>query len=153
MQKYDQDIEEQEKILEQLKASRAEDLVKLSDYSERYSKEMEEKARREEEVRRASYCALVALFDPMACPPHLAAQLTHAFDRFPASCAHPPPCAWQARMRIEMEKLRRAEEERNLWAATRVQALWRGYLSRKAASGGGKKGKKGKKGKGGKKKK
>jgi len=107
MQKYDQDIEEQEKILEQLKASRAEDLVKLSDYSERYNKEMEEKAKREEE----------------------------------------------ARMRVEMEKLRRAEEERNLWAATRVQALWRGYLSRKAAMGGGKKGKKGKKGKGGKKKK
>ena len=44
-------------------------------------------------------------------------------------------------------------QERNLWAATRVQALWRGYLSRKAAAGGGKKGKKGKKGKGGKKKK
>jgi len=107
MQKYDQDIEEQEKVLEQLKASRAEDLVKLSDYSERYNKEMEEKAKREEE----------------------------------------------ARMRVEMEKLRRAEEERNLWAATRVQALWRGYLSRKAAMGGGKKGKKGKKGKGGKKKK
>jgi len=107
MQKYDQDIEEQEKILEQLKASRAEDLVKLSDYSERYNKEMEEKAKREEE----------------------------------------------ARMRVEMEKLRRAEEERNLWAATRVQALWRGYLSRKAAMGGGKKGKKGKKGHGRKKKK
>jgi len=107
MQKYDQDIEEQDKVLESLKASRAEDLVKLSDYSERYNKEMEDKAKREEE----------------------------------------------ARMRAEMEKLRRAEEERNLWAATRVQALWRGFLSRKAAAGGGKKGKKGKKGKGGKGKK
>ena len=34
------------------------------------------------------------------------------------------------------------EEERNLWAATKVQALWRGYLQRLAAAGGGKKGKK-----------
>ena len=48
-------------------------------------------------------------------------------------------------------RLRRAEEERNLWAATKCQALWRGYLMRKAAAGGGKKGKKGK-GKGKKKK-
>ena len=47
------------------------------------------------------------------------------------------------------DRLRRQEEERNLWAATKVQALWRGYLLRKAAAGGGKKGKKGK----GKKKK
>ena len=53
-------------------------------------------------------------------------------------------------MKAEADRLRRAEEERNLWAATRVQALWRGYLQRKAALGGGKKGKKGK---GGKKKK
>ena len=79
----------------------------MSDYSERYAKEMVEKAKREEE----------------------------------------------ARMRLEMEKLRLAEEERNLWVATRVQALWRGFLQRKAASGGGKKGKKGKKGGRGKKKK
>ena len=35
----------------------------------------------------------------------------------------------------------------------KVQALWRGYLIRKASKGGGKKGKKGKGGKGGKKKK
>ena len=106
MQRYDHDTEEQEKELDTLKASRAEDLVKLNDYTERYTKEMEEKARREEE----------------------------------------------ARIRAEMEALRKQEEERNAWAATRVQALWRGYLARKAASGG-KKGKKGKGGKGGKKKK
>ena len=54
-----------------------------------------------------------------------------------------------ARMKAEAERIRRAEEEKNLWAATKVQALWRGYLQRKAAAGGGKKGKKGK----GKKKK
>lgn len=108
MQKYDTDTEEMDRELEQLKASRAEDLVKLNDYTERYTKEMEEKARREEE----------------------------------------------ARIRAEMEALRKQEEERNTWAATKVQALWRGYLARKAASGGkGKKGKKGKGGKGGKKKK
>ena len=95
MQRYDHDTEEQEKELDTLKASRAEDLVKLNDYTERYTKEMEEKARREEE----------------------------------------------ARIRAEMEALRKQEEERNAWAATRVQALWRGYLARKAASGG--KGKKG----------
>ena len=106
MGKYDTDIEDAEKELEQLKASRAEDLVKLNDYTERYTKEMEEKARREEE----------------------------------------------ARIRAEMEALRKQEEERNSWAATKVQALWRGYLARKAASGG-KKGKKGKGGKGGKGKK
>ena len=106
MQKYDEDIEEQEKILEQLKESRAADLIKLNDYTERETKEREERERREE----------------------------------------------AARMKAEADRLRRAEEERNLWAATRVQALWRGYLQRKAAAGGGKKGKKGK-GKGGKKKK
>ena len=55
-------------------------------------------------------------------------------------------------MRAEMEALRAQEEERNAWAATKVQALWRGYLTRKAASSkGGKKGKGGK-GKGKKKK-
>ena len=100
MQKYDEDIEEQEKILEQLKESRAADLIKLNDYTERESKELEEKARRDE----------------------------------------------AARMKAEADRLRRLEEEKNLWAATRVQALWRGYLQRKAAAGGGKKGKKGKKG-------
>jgi len=107
MQKYDEDIEEQEKILEQLKESRAADLIKLNDYTERESKEFEEKAKREE----------------------------------------------AARLKAEADRLRRMEEERNLWAATKCQALWRGYLSRQAAAGGGKKGKKGKKGKGGKKKK
>ena len=55
-----------------------------------------------------------------------------------------------ARLKAKAERERRLEEERNLWAATKVQALWRGYLQRKAAAGGGKKGKKGK---GGKKKK
>ena len=95
-----------EKILEQLKESRAADLIKLNDYTERETKEREERERREE----------------------------------------------AARMKAEADRLRRAEEERNLWAATKVQALWRGYLQRKAAAGGGKKGKKGK-GKGGKKKK
>ena len=102
MQKHDADLEDQEKILESLKAKRSEDLVRLNDYSERYTRELEDKAKREEE----------------------------------------------ARMKAEMERLRRKEEEANLWAATRVQALWRGYLMRKAAAGGGKKGKKGKKGKG-----
>ena len=106
MGRYDADIEEQEKILESLKSSRAEDLVKLNDYTERESKELEEKAKRDE----------------------------------------------AARMKAEMDRLRQIEEERNLWAATRVQALWRGYLQRRAASGGGKKGKKGKGGKGKKKK-
>ena len=48
----------------------------------------------------------------------------------------------EAALEAEAERLRRAEEERNLWAATKVQALWRGYLQRKAAAGGGKKGKK-----------
>ena len=58
----------------------------------------------------------------------------------------------EERMRAEMEALRAQEEERNAWAATKVQALWRGYLTRKAASSkGGKKGKGGK-GKGKKKK-
>ena len=47
------------------------------------------------------------------------------------------------------ERARRLDEERNLWAATKCQALWRGYQQRQAAAGGGKKGKKGK----GKKKK
>merc|ERR1719201_415883 len=41
MEKYDEDIEEQEKILEQLKESRAADLIKLNDYTERESKEFE----------------------------------------------------------------------------------------------------------------
>lgn len=50
-QKYDHDIDEQEKILEQLKSSRDDDLNKLYDYKERYNKEMEEKATREENVR------------------------------------------------------------------------------------------------------
>jgi len=107
MGKYDEDIEEQEKILENLKEGRAADLIKLNDYTERETKEREERERREE----------------------------------------------AARMKAEADRLRRAEEERNLWAATKVQALWRGYLQRKAAAGGGKKGKKGKGGKGGKKKK
>ena len=104
MQRYDQDSEEQDKTLESLKESRAADLIKLNDYTERESKELEEKQRREE----------------------------------------------SARLKAKAERERRIEEERNLWAATRVQALWRGYLSRKAAAAGGKKGKKGK---GGKKKK
>ena len=107
MQRYETDFEELEKEHETLNAQRTEDLVKLNDYTERYTKEMEEKARREEE----------------------------------------------ARIREEMEALRKQEEERNTWAATKVQALWRGYLIRKASKGGGKKGKKGKGGKGGKKKK
>ena len=107
MQRYETDFEELEKEHETLNAQRTEDLVKLNDYTERYTKEMEEKARREEE----------------------------------------------ARIRAEMEALRKQEEERNTWAATKVQALWRGYLIRKASKGGGKKGKKGKGGKGGKKKK
>jgi len=108
MTRYDQEVDDQEQELEKLKASRAEDLVKLHDYTERYEKEMAEKHKREED----------------------------------------------ARIRAEMEQLRRAEEERNNWAATKVQSLWRGYLARKAAAGAkGKKGKKGKGGKGGKKKK
>lgn len=98
MQQWETDVEEQEKILETLKTSRAEDLVKLNDYTEREAKELEEKARREE----------------------------------------------AARMKAEMDRLRKIEEEKNLWAATRVQALWRGYLHRKAAAGGGKKSKKSK---------
>ena len=107
-QRYEEDYDGLEKSLDALKQSRAEDLIKLNDYTERYNKEMEEKARREEEER----------------------------------------------MRAEMEALRRQEEERNSWAATRVQALWRGYLARKAAAGskGKKKGKGGKGGKGKKKK-
>ena len=105
MQRYETDFEELEKEHETLNAQRTEDLVKLNDYTERYTKEMEEKARREEE----------------------------------------------ARIREEMEALRKQEEERNTWAATTVQKLWRGHLAR--TGGGGKKGKKGKKGKGGKKKK
>ena len=105
-QRYEEDYDGLEKSLDALKQSRAEDLIKLNDYTERYNKEMEEKARREEEER----------------------------------------------MRAEMEALRAQEEERNAWAATKVQALWRGYLTRKAASSkGGKKGKGGK-GKGKKKK-
>jgi len=103
---YDPDLEEQERILEQLKEQRAADLIKLNDYTERESRELEEKARREE----------------------------------------------AARQKAQAERERRQEEERNIWAATLTQALWRGYLARKAAAGG-KKGKKGKKGKGGKKKK
>ena len=60
--------------------------------------------------------------------------------------------ALMSRYEAEMEALRAQEEERNAWAATKVQALWRGYLTRKAASSkGGKKGKGGK-GKGKKKK-
>ena len=106
MVQYDTDIEEQERILEQLKEQRAADLIKLNDYTERESRELEEKARREE----------------------------------------------AARQKAQAERERRQEEERNIWAATLTQALWRGYLARKAAAGG-KKGKKGKKGKGGKKKK
>ena len=102
MQLYETDFEELEKEHETLNAQRTEDLVKLNDYTERYTKEMEEKARREEE----------------------------------------------ARIREEMEALRKQEEERNTWAATTVQKLWRGHLAR--TGGGGKKGKKGKKGKGGK---
>ena len=102
MQRYETDFEELEKEHEALNAQRTEDLVKLNDYTERYTKEMEEKARREEE----------------------------------------------ARIREEMEALRKQEEERNTWAATTVQKLWRGHLAR--SGGGGKKGKKGKKGKGGK---
>ena len=105
MQRYETDFEELEKEHEALNAQRTEDLVKLNDYTERYTKEMEEKARREEE----------------------------------------------ARIREEMEALRKQEEERNTWAATTVQKLWRGHLAR--TGGGGKKGKKGKGGKGGKKKK
>ena len=93
-------LRRREKILEQLKESRAADLIKLNDYTERESKEFEEKAKREE----------------------------------------------AARLKAEADRLRRMEEERNLWAATKCQALWRGYLSRQAAAGGGKKGKKGKKG-------
>jgi len=102
-QQYETDIEEQDKILEALKESRAADLIKLNDYTERESKELEEKQRREEAER----------------------------------------------LKAKAERQRRLEEERNLWAATKCQALWRGYLQRKAAAGGGKKGKKGK----GKKKK
>ena len=101
-QRYEEDYDGLEKSLDALKQSRAEDLIKLNDYTERYNKEMEEKARREEE----------------------------------------------ARIREEMEALRKQEEERNTWAATTVQKLWRGHLAR--TGGGGKKGKKGKKGKGGK---
>ena len=101
--KYQEDTEEQDRILDELKNARAADLIKLNDYTERETKEREERERREE----------------------------------------------AARMKAEAERIRRAEEEKNLWAATKVQALWRGYLQRKAAAGGGKKGKKGK----GKKKK
>merc|ERR1719382_1081402 len=51
MAKYDTEVEDQDKELEKLKAMRAEDLVKLHDYTERYEKEMAEKAKREEEAR------------------------------------------------------------------------------------------------------
>jgi len=104
MAQYESDIEEQDNILAALKESRAADLIKLNDYTEREAKELEEKQRREEAER----------------------------------------------LKAQAERQRRHEEERNLWAATKCQALWRGYLQRKAAAGGGKKGKKGK---GGKKKK
>mmetsp|Transcript_50520 Transcript_50520/g.109535 ORF Transcript_50520/g.109535 Transcript_50520/m.109535 type:complete len:394 (+) Transcript_50520:429-1610(+) len=108
MSRYDTEVEDQEKVLEALKAARAEDLVKLHDYTERYEKEMAEKAKREEE----------------------------------------------ARILAEMNHLRRAEEERNNSAATRIQCAWRGHLARTALAGSkGKKGKKGKKGGKGKKKK
>jgi len=52
----------------------------------------------------------------------------------------------------EAERVRLIEEERNNRAATRIQAVWRGYYQRNLANGKGKKkkGKKGKKGKGGK---
>ena len=70
--------------------------VLANDYTERESKELEERQRREE----------------------------------------------AARFKAQAERERRMEEERNLWAATKVQALWRGYLQRLAAAGGGKKGKK-----------
>ena len=98
MTRYETDTEEQERILEGLKESRAADLIKLNDYTEREAKELEEKERREE----------------------------------------------AARQKAAAERARRLEEERNLWAATKCQALWRGYLLRKGASAGGKKGKKGK---------
>jgi len=52
------------------------------------------------------------------------------------------------RARNEMERMQAREAERTGWAATLIQAVWRGYLARQAASGGGKKDKKGKKGKG-----
>lgn len=112
MNRYESEMEEHERELEALKARRAEDLVKLHDYTERYEKDMSEKAEREEEERQ----------------------------------------------RVEMEAIKAVELERNSWAAIVVQAIWRGYLARQAASGGkGKKGKgakgKGGKGKGGKKKK
>ena len=105
MAKYDEDMEEMEKTLEGLKESRAADLIRLNDYTEKESKELEEKQRREAEIA----------------------------------------------AKKEADRRKRAEDEKNLWAATRVQSLWRGYLQRKAAAGGGKKGKKGK-GKGKKKK-
>eukprot|EP00962_Isochrysis_galbana_P042958 scaffold16214_cov109-Isochrysis_galbana.AAC.1 len=109
MNRYESEMEEHERELEALKARRAEDLVKLHDYTERYEKDMSEKAEREEEERQ----------------------------------------------RVEMEAIKAVELERKSWAAMVVQAIWRGYLARQAASGGkGKKGKgKGGKGKGGKKKK
>ena len=55
-ERYENDIEEQEQTLESLKKSRAEDLVKLHDYTERYEKEMAEKTKREEEARFSCCC-------------------------------------------------------------------------------------------------
>lgn len=51
MNRYESEMEEHEKELEALKARRAEDLVKLHDYTERYEKDMADKAEREEEER------------------------------------------------------------------------------------------------------
>lgn len=51
MNRYESEMEEHEKELEALKAKRAEDLVKLHDYTERYEKDMAEKTKREEEER------------------------------------------------------------------------------------------------------
>ena len=66
------------------------------------------------------------------------------------------PLDWQAleaEKQAQLDKLRRAEEERNNRAAGKIQRAVRGYLKRKAEDDARKAADKKKKGKGGKKKK
>eukprot|EP00735_Rhodelphis_limneticus_P010175 TRINITY_DN2927_c5_g1::TRINITY_DN2927_c5_g1_i4::g.4642::m.4642 TRINITY_DN2927_c5_g1::TRINITY_DN2927_c5_g1_i4::g.4642 ORF type:complete len:412 (-),score=79.26,sp/Q2T9V2/IQCG_BOVIN/29.16/9e-27,IQ/PF00612.22/1.5e+04,IQ/PF00612.22/0.00026 TRINITY_DN2927_c5_g1_i4:1436-2632(-) len=56
-QKYDEDKATMERELEELKANRARDLVKLNEYTERYKQDMAEKEAREAEERRLAELA------------------------------------------------------------------------------------------------
>lgn len=51
MQRHDDHLNERERELETLSAQRADDLLKLNAFKERYDKDMEEKKRKEEEAR------------------------------------------------------------------------------------------------------